>query len=188
MLLRGGGSLKDAAAATASALCVHADAQANRSQLLPQLPTPRPVDDYIIYFPASHSAAHTLHTLPTQENKKLLEKLVKIQRTDTQSTFKPFLGRSTFQWAPGLYFDPTTNTRCVDHHNRTMHSSPRSVHHRSHHANTGALSYAHMQQHIKELNEVGVEGLRGVKGVGGGTGSTDCDHAQLSTLNPEPLP
>lgn len=59
------------------------------------------------------SASHTLRTLLAQENKKLLEKLVKIQRTDTQSTFKPFLGRSTFQWAPGLYFDPTTNTRCA---------------------------------------------------------------------------
>ena len=43
--------------------------------------------------------------------KVLLEKLVNIQHCETKTTIRPFLGRSTFQWAPGKYYDPTSNLR-----------------------------------------------------------------------------
>lgn len=44
----------------------------------------------------------------TQENHILLEKLINIKNFDSWSAFKPWLARSTFQYAPGKFYDPTT--------------------------------------------------------------------------------
>lgn len=44
----------------------------------------------------------------TQENHILLEKLINIKNFDSWSAFKPWLARSTFQYRPGTYVDPTT--------------------------------------------------------------------------------
>ena len=49
--------------------------------------------------------------LSSQENNILLDKLIRIKNTQTEKTFRPWLGRSTFQWSPGLYYDSITNTK-----------------------------------------------------------------------------
>ena len=46
-----------------------------------------------------------------QENKILLDKMLKIKAADTSKAFRPWLGRTTFQLAPGLYTDTVTSTK-----------------------------------------------------------------------------
>eukprot|EP00967_Tisochrysis_lutea_P010167 scaffold11752_cov20-Tisochrysis_lutea.AAC.3 len=43
-----------------------------------------------------------------QANHILLEKLINIKNFDSWSAFKPWLARSTFQYGPGTFYDPTT--------------------------------------------------------------------------------
>lgn len=92
-------------------------------------------------------------TVIDQENKLLLDKLIKIKSTPTptESTFKPWLGRATFQFKGGgaVYYDPTKNYRCVDHRNATMGLSPISIHHPLHSSKVGAPSYAAMQKQMQ---------------------------------------
>lgn len=38
----------------------------------------------------------------------LLEKLITIKNLDSWAAIKPWLARSTFQYAPGVFYDPTT--------------------------------------------------------------------------------
>lgn len=60
-----------------------------------------------------------------QENNILLQKLIKIRNFDSTKAFKPWLARSTFQYSPGTFYDPTTGAKCVDHFNVTATVSPR---------------------------------------------------------------
>ncbi|KAG1668135.1 hypothetical protein FOA52_005127 [Chlamydomonas sp. UWO 241] len=86
-------------------------------------------------------------------NKFLLEKLIKIRATDTASSMRPFLGRSTFQWGAGQYYDPVTNLKCVDHVNTSMCASPRSIHHHQHVRQTGSVTFADTQRSMSTLLE-----------------------------------
>jgi len=89
-----------------------------------------------------------------QENQILLDKLLKIKNSQSERTFRPWLGRSTFQWSPGLYYDAVSNTKCVDHHNRTIYSSPRSVHHPLHCTSSSGATYSSTQRYMREQEEV----------------------------------
>jgi hypothetical protein len=91
-----------------------------------------------------------------QENAILLEKLVKIKHFDSQKAFKPWLARSTFQYKPGVFYDPTTGAKCVDHINVTASVSPRSVHSPMHRPATAPSSFAATQKYLHILGEVRV--------------------------------
>ncbi len=67
--------------------------------------------DLVRVFRAADPGRSIPNLIALQENQVLLTKLIKIKSTETEKIFKPWLGRSTFQWAPGLYFDATTNTK-----------------------------------------------------------------------------
>eukprot|EP00798_Chlamydomonas_sp_ICE-L_P006293 gene6293-2926_t len=54
------------------------------------------------------------------ENRHLLDKMIKIKNFDSTKVFKPWLGRTTFQWKPGAYYDPASNTKCVDHNSKLL--------------------------------------------------------------------
>lgn len=92
--------------------------------------------------------------LHLQENAILLEKLVRIKHFDSQKAFKPWLARSTFQYKPGVFYDPTTGAKCVDHINVTASVSPRSVHSPMHRPATAPSSFAATQRYLHILGEV----------------------------------
>ena len=93
------------------------------------------------------------HGYRTQENQILLDKLLKIKSTRSEKIFRPWLGRTTFQWSPGLYYDHVTNTKSVDHYNRTIYSSPRSVHHPLHCTSTGP-TFSSNYKYLRQQEEV----------------------------------
>ena len=53
-----------------------------------------------------------------------------------------------------LLLAPLCSLRCVDHHNRTWSSSPRSVHHPLHHSSSGMPSFPATQRYMREQEEV----------------------------------
>lgn len=101
--------------------------------------------------------------LHPQENHILLEKLISIKNFDSWSAFRPWLARSTFQYRPGTFYDPTTGAKCVDHLNPTAYLSPRSSHAPGR-PSTAPTSWAATQRYLHTLEEV--------RGVGdGGAGA-----------------
>ncbi|KAF5837223.1 hypothetical protein DUNSADRAFT_4678, partial [Dunaliella salina] len=85
-------------------------------------------------------------------NHILLEKLINIKNFDSWSAFKPWLARSTFQYGPGTFYDPTTGAKCVDHLNPTAYISPRSSHAPGR-PPTAAASYTATQRYLHTLEE-----------------------------------
>eukprot|EP00201_Polytomella_parva_P023611 CAMPEP_0175045874 /NCGR_PEP_ID=MMETSP0052_2-20121109/4699_1 /TAXON_ID=51329 ORGANISM="Polytomella parva, Strain SAG 63-3" /NCGR_SAMPLE_ID=MMETSP0052_2 /ASSEMBLY_ACC=CAM_ASM_000194 /LENGTH=237 /DNA_ID=CAMNT_0016309521 /DNA_START=126 /DNA_END=835 /DNA_ORIENTATION=+ len=115
-----------------------------------------------------------------RENGVLWNKMVKIRETDSRAIFRPWLGRTTFQWKAGLYYDPNTGTKCQDHINLTSAVSPNSINYSLTRPNSAPNHDFYQQQQDFKIQHENTKLLRAIS-----TAKSKYDNRELERRHME---